>query len=76
VRATENGWLPEDISALVWSGHNIWSVSGIGRALQEHEIPYRVEAAQLRTAKIFVHPDDEAPARGLVQEVLEGPRPE
>ena len=76
VRATENGWLPEDISALVWSGHNIWSVSGIGRALQEHEIPYRVETEQLRTAKIFVHPDDEAPARGLVQEVLEGPRPE
>jgi hypothetical protein len=76
VRATDNGWLPEDIAALVWSGQNIGSVSGIGRALQEHLIPYRVETEPLRTARIFVHPEDEAPARELVQEVLEGPRPE
>jgi len=76
VRATDNGWFPEDISVLVWSGQNIGSVSVIGRALQEHLIPYRVETEPLRTAKIFVHPDDEAPARALAQEVLEGPRPE
>jgi hypothetical protein len=76
VRATENGWLPEDISALVWSGQNIGSVSAIGRALQEHEIPYRVETEQLRTARIFSHPEDEAQARELVQEVIEGPQPE
>src|SRR5882762_1586099 len=76
VRATENGWLPEDISALVWSGQNIGSVSAIGRALQEHEIPYRVETEQLRTARIFSHPEDEARARELVQEVIEGPQPE
>ena len=76
VRATENGWLPEDISALVWSGQNIGSVSAIGRALQEHEIPYRVETEQLRTAKIFSHPEDEAQARELVQEVIYGPQPE
>jgi hypothetical protein len=76
VRATDNGWLPEDISELVWSGQNISTVCAIGRALQEHEIPYCVETEQLRTAKIFVHPDDEAPAKELVQEVIEGPRPE
>ena len=76
VRAMENGWLPEDISALVWSGQNIGSVSAIGRALQEHEIPYRVETEQLRTARIFSHPEDEAQARELVQEVIEGPQPE
>jgi hypothetical protein len=75
VRATDNGWLPEDISALVWSGQNIGSVCAIGGALQEHAIPYRVETEQLRTAKIFVHPDDETPARELVQEVIEGPQP-
>ena len=76
VRATENGWLPEDISALVWSGQNIGSVSAIGRALQEHEIPYRVETEQLRTARIFSHPEDQAQARELVQEVIGGPQPE
>jgi hypothetical protein len=76
VRATDDGWLPEDISELVWSGQNISTVFAIGRALQEHEIPYRVETEQLRTAKIFVHPDDEAPAKELVQEVTEGPRAE
>jgi hypothetical protein len=51
-------------------------VSASGRALQEHEIPYCVETEQLKTARIFVHPDDEAPAKELVQEVIEGPRPE
>jgi hypothetical protein len=76
VRATDNGWLPKDISELVWSGQNISTVFAVGRALQEHEIPYRVETEQLRTAKIFVHPDDETPATELVREVIEGPRPE
>jgi hypothetical protein len=76
VRATDNGWLPKDISELVWSGQNINTACAVGRALQEHGIPYRVETEQLRMAKIFVHPDDEAPAKELMQEVIEGPRPE
>ncbi len=76
VRATDNGWLPKEISELVWSGQNIGTVCAVGRALQEHEIPYRVETEQLRTAKIFVHTDDQAPAKELVQEVIEGRRPE
>jgi len=76
MRASENGWFREDLSALVWSGQNIGRVDGIGRALQEHEIPYRVETEQLRTAKIFSHPEDEARAKELAQEVMEGPQPE
>ena len=75
-RAWKNGWLPEDISVLVWSGENIVLVGGIGLALQEHEIPYRVDTEQLGTAKIFIHPEDEVRAKELVREVLEGPRPE
>jgi uncharacterized protein with PIN domain len=74
--AAKKGWDPEDISALVWSGENIGLVGGIGLALQEHQIPYRIEAQPVGTAKIFTHPEDEAQARELVQEVLEGPKPE
>jgi hypothetical protein len=76
VRAWRNGWLPEDITALVWSGENIGLVGGIGLALQEHEIAYRVETLPLGTAKIFSHPEDETRAKELAHEVLEGPKPE
>ena len=75
-RAAQNGWLPEDISAPVWSGGNIGLVGGIGLALQEHEIPYRVETEQLGTAKVFSHPEDEGRAREIVREVVEGAPPE
>jgi hypothetical protein len=75
-RAWQNGWLPEDISALVWSGENIGLAGGIGFALQEHEIAYCIETLPLGTAKVFSHPEDEARARELAQEVIEGPQPE
>jgi hypothetical protein len=74
--AAKKGWSEEDISALLWSGENLGPLGGIGLALQEHEIPYRVDTEPLGTAKIFVHPEDEVRARELLQEVLEGPRPE
>jgi hypothetical protein len=45
-------------------------------ALQEHEIAYRIEIQPLGTAKAFSHPEDQARARELVKEVIEGPRPE
>jgi uncharacterized protein with PIN domain len=76
VRAAENNWLSEDISTLVWSSPNIVSLDKIGMALKEHEIPYRVETEQLGTAKIFSHPEDEARAREIVREVVEGAPPE
>jgi hypothetical protein len=74
--AAQNGWLPEDISASVWSGKNIGLVGGIGLALQEHEIAYRIETQPLGTAKVFTHPEDQARASELVREVIEGAQPE
>jgi hypothetical protein len=74
--ATQNGWLPKDISALVWSSENIGPIGAIGLALQEHEIAYRVEAQPVGTVKVFTHAEDEARARELVREVVEGPPPE
>lgn len=76
VRATENGWIRKDITALVWSGHNIGSLGEIGLALQEHEIPYRVDTEQIGTAKVFSHPEDEGRAREIVLEIMEGLPPE
>ena len=73
VRATENGWLREDISVLIWSDQNLVVLEDVGMALQENEIPYRIETEQVRTAKVFCHPEDETRAREIVQEVLEGP---
>jgi len=70
--AAQKGWFPEDVSALVWSGENIGLVGGIGLALQEHEIPYRVETEQLGTAKVFSHPEDKGRAREIVKEIVEG----
>lgn len=75
-RATKNGWLREDLSALVWEGHNILSMDDVGRALREHEIPYRGETEQLQTAKIFSHPEDEGQVKEIIREVVEGVPPE
>ena len=75
-RATKNGWLREDLSALVWAGRNILSLDDIGRALREHEIPYRAETEELKTAKIFCHPEDEDHAKEIIREVVEGAPPE
>lgn len=72
VRATESGWLRPDISALVWSGKNLISMGVIGLALQEHEIPYRLDTEELGTAKVFTHPEDEGRARGIVDEIVGG----
>jgi len=71
-RAAQNGWFQEDIAALVWSGQNIVSLEVIGRALQEHEIPCRIETGQIGTGKVFSHPQDEIRAREIVREVVEG----
>ena len=75
-RATKNGWLREELSELVWQGHNLLSLDDVGRALREHQIPYRGETEQLGTAKVFSHPEDEGQAKEIIREVVEGVPPE
>jgi hypothetical protein len=72
-RADHHRWLPEDLTARVWTGHNFFTLSGVAMALREHKIPYRVAAEDPRAAKLYVHPDDEAAAREIVRMLLEGP---
>lgn len=75
-RAKGNGWYPEDLESLLWTGSNLYELDGIGMALREHHIAYRVETAEPRTAKLFIHPEDEETAKAVLRDVLEGVRPE
>lgn len=75
-RAAANYWQPEDLEMLLWSGANLTSVNSIGLALREHQVPYRVDDSEQGMAKIFIHPEDQAGAREIVAQVVEGVAPE
>lgn len=74
-RAWSNGWLADDLRATAWSGANLLTLSQIGSALREHEIPYAVDVSRIGTGEMLVHPDDEAAAREILTQVLEGVPP-
>src|SRR6266436_3964349 len=75
-RAAANYWQPEDLEMLLWSGANLTLVNSIGLALREHQVPYRVDDSEQGTAKIFIHPEDEAGAREILAQVVESVPPE
>lgn len=75
-RAKNNGRYPEDLESLLWAGGNLYVLDGIGMALREHQIAYRVETAEPKTAKLFIHPEDEGSAKEVLQDVLGGVPPE
>jgi hypothetical protein len=72
-RADDEQWLPEDLVAQAWTGHNFFQLSQVAGALREHEIPYRVEGESPKEAKLFTHPKDEGRAREILPEVMAGP---
>jgi hypothetical protein len=74
--AKKNLWIPEDLTAEVWSGTSLYKLGGVGRALREFRIPHNVVVKELGRAKILVHPEDEEDARTIVHEVIEGAPPE
>ena len=71
-RAKNKGWYLEDLQTLLWTGNNLNALEGIGMALREHGIAYRVESPKPGTAKVFAHPEDEQPAREVLRAVLGG----
>ena len=71
-RAKGYGWYPEDLESLLWTGSNLYVLDGLGMALREHQIAYRVETAEPSTAKVFIHPEDEGTAKEVLQDVLNG----
>jgi len=70
-RTKRKGWYAEDLESLLWTGTNLNALDGIGMALREHDIAYRVDCRDPRSAKVFVHPEDEASAREVLRGVLE-----
>jgi hypothetical protein len=74
--AGANGWYAEDLELLLWTGTNLNALEAVGMALREHEIAYRVDSAEPGRAKLFIHSDDEGPAREVLRDVLEGAPPE
>ena len=71
-RAKSKGWYPEDLQILLWTGNNLNALEGIGMALREHRIAYRVASPEPGTAKVFIHREDQQPAREVLRAVLEG----
>ena len=69
--ATQNGWLPEDLTVEAWSGTNLYKLVGVGQSLREFQIAYSVQIQEPGRAKVLVHPEEEARARELVRQVEE-----
>jgi hypothetical protein len=68
-------WFPEDASIEIWSSDYLYPGEIIELALRENQIHARFEKAAGKNA-IFVLPEDEARAREIVREVVEGAPPE
>ena len=68
-------WNAEEATAEGWSGEQSYLGQMIEMALRENQIHARFEKAEGRNA-IFVLPEDEARAREIVREVVEGTPPE
>ena len=77
--ADANEWLgeryPEDATVEVWSGVEAGTKEMIEMSLQENDMISRSEE-DAGQAKVFVLPEDEARAKEIVREIVEGEPPE
>jgi hypothetical protein len=70
-----NYWYPEDATVKIWSGDVRKKGETIELSLRENRINFRSEAKR-DNLRIFVAPEDEARAKEIVREVVEGAPPE
>jgi hypothetical protein len=68
-------WFPEDATVEVWSEDTLNQTSMIEACLTENEIRSRTDVSESGSKKIFVRPEDEARAREIVHEVVDGVPP-
>jgi hypothetical protein len=68
-------WYPEDAIVEVWSQQGDDISSGIQMVLKEHLIHCRLDLHN-GVRKVFVAPEDEARARKIVREIVDGAPPE
>lgn len=69
-------WYPEDATSEVWSGNPKKWGSQVEMSLRENRINYRVTMENDALKRVFVMPEDEARAREIVREIVEGAPPE
>jgi hypothetical protein len=69
-------WYPEDATLEAWSGNPKEKGFVVEMSLKENRINYRVEVSGDELRKVFVMPEDEARAREIVWEIVEGVPPE
>ena len=69
-------WYPEDARVEVWDGNPKGKVFVVEMSLKENRINYRVEMESDGLKRVFVMPEDEARAREIVREIVEGTPPE
>jgi hypothetical protein len=72
VRADESWWLPEDLTVEVWEGTHYFRLLGVCMAMREHEMPYTLQIEPPGSAKVFVHPKDEAEAKEIIRQIEVG----
>jgi hypothetical protein len=69
-------WYPEDATLEVWRGNPKESGMILEMSLKENRINHRVALEGDELKRVFVMPEDEARAREIVREVVEGAPPE
>jgi hypothetical protein len=69
-------WLPEEATAEVWSEDTLDLSSMIEACLKENGIGSRTDVLENGARKVFVRPEDEARAREIVHEIVEGVPPQ
>jgi len=69
-------WYPEDATLEVWGGNPKDQGFVVEMSLKENRINYRVVMESDELKRVFVMPEDEARAREIVREIVEGAPPE
>lgn len=69
-------WFPEDATVEVWSEDTLDQTSMIESCLTENDIRSRKDVSENGAQKLFVRPEDEAHARQIIHEVVDGVPPE
>jgi hypothetical protein len=69
-------WYPEDATLEVWGGNPKDKGFVVEMSLKENRINYRVVMESDELKRVFVMPEDEARAREIVREIVEGTPPE
>jgi len=69
------GWFPEDAAQEVWTSDPHGGETIVETSLKENRISYRIEQRGAEPRRVFVMPEDEARAREIVREIVEGEPP-